>query len=275
MNIDLHCHSTASDGLLGPGELIARAVANGVEMLALTDHDDLSALAEARAQAESEGIRFVDGVEISVTWEDSTVHIVGLQIDPRNPVLRSGLESIREGRATRAEKMGEALDAAGIPDSLAGAKTFADNPDLISRSHFARHLVKTGRAPDVKSVFKRYLVKGKHGYVAHQWASLGDAVSWIRASGGIAVVAHPGRYKFSKPELHAFLAEFKDCGGAAIEVVTGSHSPDQYFEFARVAGEFGLTASRGSDYHGKGESRADLGALPGLPEGLTPVWRDW
>ena len=275
MNIDLHCHSTASDGLLGPGELIARAVANGVEMLALTDHDDLSALAEARAQAESEGIRFVDGVEISVTWEGSTVHIVGLQIDPQDPVLRSGLESIRKGRATRAEKMGEALDAAGIPDSLAGAKTFADNPDLISRSHFARHLVKTGRAPDVKSVFKRYLVKGKPGYVAHQWASLGDAVSWIRASGGIAVVAHPGRYKFSKPELHAFLAEFKDCGGAAIEVVTGSHSPDQYFEFARVAGEFGLTASRGSDYHGKGESRADLGALPGLPEGLTPVWRDW
>jgi predicted metal-dependent phosphoesterase TrpH len=275
MNVDLHCHSTASDGLLGPGELVARAVANGVETLALTDHDDLSALAEARAQAESEGIRFVDGVEISVTWENSTVHIVGLQIDPRNPVLRSGLESIREGRATRAEKMGEALDAAGIPDSLAGAKTFADNPGLISRSHFARHLVKTGRAQDVKSVFKRYLVKGKPGYVAHQWASLGDAVSWIRASGGIAVVAHPGRYKFSKPELHAFLAEFKDCGGGAIEVVTGSHSPEQYFEFARVAREFGFTASRGSDYHGKGESRADLGALPALPEGLTPVWRDW
>jgi predicted metal-dependent phosphoesterase TrpH len=275
MNVDLHCHSTASDGLLGPGELVARAVANGVETLALTDHDDLSALAEARAQAESEGIRFVDGVEISVTWENSTVHIVGLKIDPRNPVLRSGLESIREGRATRAEKMGEALDAAGIPDSLAGAKTFADNPGLISRSHFARHLVKTGRAQDVKSVFKRYLVKGKPGYVAHQWASLGDAVSWIRASGGIAVVAHPGRYKFSKPELHAFLAEFKDCGGGAIEVVTGSHSPEQYFEFARVAREFGFTASRGSDYHGKGESRADLGALPALPEGLTPVWRDW
>jgi predicted metal-dependent phosphoesterase TrpH len=275
MNIDLHCHSTASDGLLGPGELVARAVANGVEVLALTDHDDLSALAEARAQAESEGVRFVDGVEISVTWEDSTVHIVGLQIDPRNPVLRSGLESIREGRAARAEKMGEALDAAGIPDSLAGAKTFADNPSLISRSHFARHLVKTGRAPDVKSVFKRYLVKGKPGYVAHRWASLGDAVSWIRASGGIAVVAHPGRYKFPRPELHAFLAEFKDCGGAAIEVVTGSHSPDQYFEFARVAREFGFAASRGSDYHGKGESRADLGALPALPEGLTPVWRDW
>jgi predicted metal-dependent phosphoesterase TrpH len=149
-----------------------------------------------------------------VTWEGSTVHIVGLRIDPENPVLLSGLESIREGRATRAEKMGEALAAAGVPDSLAGAKVYAENPSLISRSHFARHLVKTGRAPDVKSVFQRYLVKGKPGFVPHRWASLGDAVSWIRASGGIAVVAHPGRYNFSKPELHAFLAEFRDCGGA-------------------------------------------------------------
>jgi len=275
LNIDLHCHSTASDGLLKPEALVARAAANGVEILALTDHDGVSGLAEARAKAESEGVRFVDGVEISVTWEGTTVHIVGLQIDPEDPVLRSGLESIREGRATRAEKMGEALAAAGIPDSLAGAKTYAENPSLISRSHFARHLVKSGRAPDVKSVFQRYLVKGKPGFVPHQWASLGDVVSWIRASGGIAVVAHPGRYQFSKPELRAFLAEFKDSGGAGIEVVTGSHSPEQYFEFARIAREFGLTASRGSDYHGKGESRADLGALPQLPDDLKPIWHDW
>jgi predicted metal-dependent phosphoesterase TrpH len=244
-------------------------------MLGLTDHDGVSGLAHARAKAESEGVRFVDGVEISVTWEGTTVHIVGLQIDPEAPVLRSGLESIRKGRARRAEKMGDALEAAGIPDSLAGAKTYADNPSLISRSHFARHLVKTGRAPDVKGVFQRYLVKGKPGFVPHQWASLADAVSWIRASGGIAVVAHPGRYNFSKPELHAFLAQFRDCGGAGIEVVTGSHSPEQYLEFARIAREFGLAASRGSDYHGKGESRADLGALPQLPGDLKPVWHDW
>ena len=261
--------------MLKPDELVARAAANGVEMLALTDHDGVSGLAEARAKAESEGVRFVDGVEISVTWEGTTVHIVGLQIDPEAPLLRSGLESVREGRARRAEKMGDALEAAGIPDSLAGAKTYADNPSLISRSHFARHLVKTGRAPDVKSVFQRYLVKGKPGFVPHQWASLAEAVSWIRASGGIAVVAHPGRYNFSKPELHAFLAQFSDCGGAGIEVVTGSHSPEQYLEFARIAREFGLAASRGSDYHGKGESRADLGALPQLPGDLKPVWHDW
>lgn len=254
---------------------MARAVANGVTTLALTDHDDLSGLAEARAQAESEGVHFVDGVEISVTWEGTTVHIVGLQIDPENPVLRSGLESVREGRAKRAEKMGDALAAAGIPDSLAGAKTYAENPNLISRTHFARHLVKSGRARDVKNVFQHYLVKGKPGFVEHQWASLADAVSWIRASGGIAVIAHPGRYEFSKSEMHAFVAQFRDCGGAGIEVVTGSHTPEQYVEFARVSRELGLLASRGSDYHGKGESRADLGDLPQLPDDLKPVWHDW
>jgi len=275
MNVDLHCHSTASDGLLGPEELVARAAANGVEVLALTDHDGVSGLAEARAKAESEGIRFVDGVEISVTWEGTTVHVVGLQIDPENPVLRSGLESVRAGRTKRAEKIGDALDAAGISDSLAGARDYAENPSLISRSHFARHLVNTGHARDVKSVFQRYLVQGKPGYVPHQWAALAEAVSWIRASGGSAVIAHPGRYKLSKSEMQALLAEFKDCGGAGIEVVTGSHTPEQYCEFARIAREFGLCASRGSDFHGKGESRADLGALPQLPEDLKPVWHDW
>ena len=275
MNIDLHSHSTASDGLLKPRELVARAAANGVDTLALTDHDDLSGLAEARAEAESRGMRFVDGVEISVTWEGSTVHIVGLQIDPENAVLRCGLESVREGRTTRAEKMGDALTEAGVPDSLAGAKTYAENPNLISRSHFARHLVKTGRAPDVKSVFQRYLVKGKPGFVEHEWASLADAVSWIRAGGGIAVIAHPGRYKFSRAEMQAFVAQFRDCGGGGIEVVTGSHTPDQYFEFAQVARKFGLAASRGSDYHGKGESRADLGSLPQLADDLKPVWAEW
>jgi len=275
MNVDLHCHSTASDGLLRPGELVARAAAKGVDILALTDHDDLSGLAEARAQAVSEDVRFIDGVEISVTWKRNTVHIVGLQINPGNPVLRSGLESVREGRTKRAEKMGDALAAAGVPDSLAGAKTYAENPNLISRSHFARHLVKSGLARNVKSVFQHYLVKGKPGFVQHEWASLADAVTWIRASGGIAVIAHPGRYGFSKSEMQAFVAQFRDCRGVGIEVVTGSHTPEQYVEFARVSREFGLRASRGSDYHGKGESRADLGDLPQLPDDLKPVWHDW
>jgi len=275
MNADLHCHSFASDGLLAPRDLVARAAANGVELLALTDHDDTSGLAEARAGAEERGLRFVDGVEVSVSWRGTTIHIVGLRIDPEAPALRSGLQSIRQGRAERAEKIGEALDAAGVPDSLAGARRYAENPELISRAHFARYLVEAGCAPDVKNVFHRYLVKDKPGFVPHEWASLEDAVGWIRASGGLAVVAHPGRYKLRKSEMHEFFAEFKDCGGTGIEVVTGSHAPEQFAEFARVARDFGLLASRGSDYHGKGESRADLGALPSLPGDLKPVWHDW
>ena len=275
MKVDLHCHSTASDGLLRPEELVARAAANGVEILALTDHDDLSGLPRARAEAESRGMRFIDGVEISVTWEEGTVHIVGLRIDPQHPVLKSGLESIRQGRARRAERIGDSLASAGVPDSLEGAKAYAQNPSLISRSHFARHLVKAGRAPDVRSVFHHYLVKGKPGFVHHEWASLRDAVSWIGTSGGIAVIAHPGRYKFSKSVMREFVSQFRDCGGTGIEVVTGSHSPEQYIEFAQLSREFGLLASRGSDYHGKGESRADLGELPHLPDSLRPVWHDW
>ncbi|HXZ54638.1 MAG TPA: 3',5'-nucleoside bisphosphate phosphatase [Burkholderiales bacterium] len=275
MNVDLHCHSTASDGLLGPGELVARAAANGVDMLSLTDHDDTSGLAEARAEAQSRGLRFVDGVEVSVTWRGTTVHVVGLRIDAESESLCGGLEAIRRGRATRAERIAESLAAAGVPDSLAGAKRHAENPELISRAHFARYLVEAGRAEDVKTVFHRYLVKDRPGYVAHEWASLADAVSWIRASGGLAVVAHPGRYKLARAEMRKLLGEFRDHGGAGIEVVTGSHTPEQYFEFARSAREFGLLASRGSDFHGKGESRADLGRLPSLPDDLKPVWHDW
>jgi predicted metal-dependent phosphoesterase TrpH len=275
LNADLHCHSTASDGLLAPRDVVARAAANGVDLFSLTDHDDTSGLEEARAEARERGIHFVEGVEISVTWHGSTVHIVGLRIDPRSAALREGLESIRRGRATRAHKIADGLAAAGIPDSLAGAQRYAENPDLISRAHFARYLVETSRAPDVKNVFQRYLVQDKPGWVPHQWVALQDAVGWIRTSGGIAVVAHPGRYKYAKPEMREFFGEFRDCGGAGIEVVTGSHAPDQYFEFARSAREFGLLASRGSDYHGKGESRADLGALPPLPDDLKPVWHDW
>jgi predicted metal-dependent phosphoesterase TrpH len=275
LNVDLHCHSTASDGLLSPRDLVARAAANGVDLFSLTDHDDTSGLAEARAAATERGIRFVEGVEISVSWHGSTVHIVGLRIDPQSAALRKGLESIRRGRAVRARQIADGLAAAGIPDSLAGAQRYAENPELISRAHFARYLVEAGRAPDVKNVFQRYLVQDKPGWVPHQWAALSDAVGWIRASGGVAVVAHPGRYKYAKPEMREFFGEFRDCGGAGIEVVTGSHAPDQYLEFARSAREFGLLASRGSDYHGKGESRADLGALPPLPDDLKPVWRDW
>ncbi|HUL92239.1 MAG TPA: 3',5'-nucleoside bisphosphate phosphatase, partial [Burkholderiales bacterium] len=275
MNADLHCHSTESDGLLSPREVVARAAANGVELLSLTDHDATSGLEDARAEAEERGLRFVDGVEISVTWRASTVHIVGLRIDPQSAALREGLESIRRGRATRAHKIAEGLAAAGIAGSLDGAQRYADNPELISRAHFARFLVEAGRAPDVKNVFQRYLVKDRPGWVPHQWASLQDAVGWIRAAGGVAVIAHPGRYQYKGLEMREFFTEFRNCGGAGIEIVTGAHTPEQYHEFARSAREFGFLASRGSDYHGKGESHADLGTLPPLPDGLKPVWHDW
>lgn len=275
MNVDLHCHSTASDGLLNPSDLASRAADKGVTVLALTDHDTVAGLAEARAAAESRGLRFVDGVEISVSWGGTTLHIVGLQIDPLNAELGAGLESVRASRTQRAKKIGDALDEAGIKDGLAGALAYVGNPDIISRTHFARFLVETGRAPDVKSVFQRYLVNGKPGYVPHEWAALGDAVSWIRASGGVAVIAHPGRYKLSKEEMRALLAEFKDCGGAGIEVVTGSHAPAQYREYGRLAREFGLLSSRGSDFHGPGESKVNLGELPQLSEDLKTVWHDW
>jgi predicted metal-dependent phosphoesterase TrpH len=275
MNIDLHCHSTASDGLLRPLEVVRRAAANGVDMLALTDHDDVSGLVEARAEALLQGLRFIDGVEISVTWKESTLHIVGLGIDPGNSTLNLGLVSVRSSRVRRAIRIGESLERAGIHGSFSGAMGYVHNPNIISRTHFARFLVDTRHAADVRSVYQRYLVEGKPGYVPHQWASLSDAVAWIRASGGVAVIAHPGRYGLAPTEMRRLLSEFKDCGGSGIEVVTGSHSREQYHEFATLAREFGLLASRGSDFHGEGESRTDLGALPKQYEDMRSVWHAW
>jgi 3',5'-nucleoside bisphosphate phosphatase len=275
VNVDLHCHSTASDGLLSPAVLAERASARGVTLFALTDHDALCGLAEARAAAEARGLAFVDGVEISVTWRGTTIHIVGLRIDPHNAELRRGLELVRGSRVRRARSIAESLEAAGIADSFEGAMAHVENPEIVSRTHFARFLVQRGYARDVRGVFHHYLVKGKPGYVPHEWAALADAVGWIRAAGGVAVVAHPGRYKLPRPELRELLAEFVQCGGTGIEVVTGSHAPEQYAEFAALARELGLLASRGSDFHGPGESKVELGALPQLPHDLKPVWHDW
>jgi predicted metal-dependent phosphoesterase TrpH len=274
-NFDLHCHSTVSDGLLAPGEVVRRAAANGVSVLALTDHDELAGLADAADAARASGVRFVPGVEISVTWAELTIHIVGLGIDPANPSLVDNLARLRTSRGRRAERIAAEFDALGIRGTLAGAYAYAENPKLIGRAHFARFLVECGVVRDVATVFRHYLVRGKPGYVPQQWAGLAEAVAWIRASGGRAVVAHPGRYKLSRPELRRFLAEFKAAGGEGIEVVTGSHSPEQYVEFAGLAREFGFLASRGSDFHGPDESPVDLGRLPLLPADLAPVWHDW
>lgn len=274
-NYDLHCHSTASDGLLAPAELVRRAAANGVDVLALTDHDEISGLVEARAAAAELGLRFVDGVEVSISWGGITIHIVGLNIDPRNVQLQQGLQSIRQGRTERAKRMAEDLARAGVPGSLEGAYTYVDNPNLIGRTHFARFLVEKRYVSDVKSAFQHYLVNGKPGYVPHQWATLADGLAYIKAGGGVAVLAHPGRYKLTRTQMRRFLGEFKDGGGAGIEVVTSSHSAEQYLEYGILAREYGLLASRGSDFHGPGESRIDLGRLPNLPADLKPVWHDW
>ena len=273
LNADLHCHSTVSDGLLAPAELMRRAKDNGVDLLALTDHDELGGLAEARATADEIALRFVDGVEISISWgDDQTVHIVALGIDPANAELIEGLHQVRSGRDARAGRMAVELDKVGIHGAYEGALRHAGNPALVSRSHFARYIVEQGHAKDVKSVFDHWLAKGKPGYVGHAWATLEDALRWIGGAGGIAVIAHPGRYRLSKAELRALFVAFKDQGGRGIEVLSGSNKDDEVREFSRVAREFGFLASRGSDFHGPGESWIDLGKLPDLPEDLTPVW---
>lgn len=275
VNVDLHCHSRFSDGVLAPDALVRRAHANGVAVLALTDHDELDGLPEAAAVAREVAMAFVPGVEISVTWAQQTIHLVGLRIDPRTPALRDGLAGIRRGRDARARAMGESLARAGIADAYQGACAYATNPDLVSRTHFARYLVDSGHCATVQDVFQRFLVTGKPGYVPHRWASLRDAMDWIHAAGGVGVLAHPGRYRLDPTALWALLHEFREAGGVAIEVVTGSHTRDQYRRFAALAREFGLQASRGSDFHCPEESRVDLGALPPLPDGVVPVWSDW
>ncbi|MBI1891976.1 MAG: PHP domain-containing protein [Burkholderiales bacterium] len=275
LNIDLHCHSTVSDGTLAPAVVAARAKEMGVDVWALTDHDELGGIPEARQAAGDLGLRYVPGVEISVTWAGETVHIVGLHIDENNADLVNGLAATRGGRGRRAEEMSQQLAAAGIPDAYEGALKYVGNPDLISRTHFARYLVEIGACPDLREVFRNYLTEGKPGYVPFRWAALKDAVKWIRGAGGVAIVAHPGRYNFTALEFGAFLDEFKQAGGIGMEVITGSHTPDQYDIYAKVAKAQGLLASRGSDFHGPGESKFDLGELPHLPESVVPVWRDW
>ncbi|MFP4889391.1 3',5'-nucleoside bisphosphate phosphatase [Paraburkholderia sp. EG304] len=275
MNADLHCHSTVSDGQFAPTDVARRAHANGVTLWALTDHDEVGGQQEARTAAEALGMNYLSGVEISVTWAGRTVHIVGLGIDPTNQVLIDGLARTRDGRAARAEAIGEQLATLGIPDAYEGALHYVSNPDMMSRTHFARFMVEHGHCTNTQEVFDRYLGDGKPGYVAHRWAKLADALSWIEAAGGVAIVAHPGRYAYSQLEFDAFFGEFIDLGGNAIEVVTGSHTPDQYREYADVARRYGFEASRGSDFHAPGEGRIELGTLPPLPADLKPVWERW
>lgn len=275
LDVDFHSHSTASDGLLAPAEVVARAAARGVATYALTDHDELCGLDEARAAAEAHGMRFINGVEISVSWREETLHVVGLNFDPAHAEITAGLREVRAGRGERAERIAADLARAGIDGALAGAQRHARNPELLSRTHFARYLVESGRAKDTNAAFKRYLTAGKPGYVKHGWATMTQAVRWITAAGGVAVLAHPGRYRLNNRAREEMLGEFRDLGGMGVEVVTGSHTAEEYGTWARYAQRFGFKASAGSDFHGPGESYLDLGQLPDLPHGLTPVWADF
>ena len=272
LNADLHCHSVVSDGTLTPEQLAQRARANGVELWALTDHDEVGGQHRALAAARAQGMKYLTGTEISVTFAGHTVHIVGLGFDPDHPALVQGLHATRGGREARAQEMADQLAQVGIAGAFEGALKHVGNPELISRTHFARYLVEIGACRDTPEVFRKYLTEGKPGFVPHRWASLQNAVQWIVQAGGMAIIAHPGRYGFTANEEYALFTEFKNHGGQGVEVVTGSHSAQEYVEYAGMAKEFGLAASRGSDFHSPDESHTDLGTLPWLPGELTPVW---
>jgi len=275
LKVDLHCHSNVSDGVLAPSDVAAYAGKSGVDVWALTDHDEVSGIKAARKAATALGMRFVAGVEISVTWANETVHVVGLRVDEDNPALVAGLAATRNGRESRARDMAAQLADAGIPDAYEGALKYVANPDLMSRTHFARYLVEIGVCNTTSEVFRRYLTEGKPGYVPHRWATLGEAMGWIRGAGGIAVIAHPGRYRFDPTAEGILFDEFRALGGNAIEVVTGSHTPDQYVTYAEVARRYGFLASRGTDFHAPGESRVEFAELPPLPSSVKPIWHDW
>ena len=272
LNADLHCHSCISDGTLEPEALASRAKANGVELWALTDHDEIGGQQRAVAAAAELALPYLTGTEISVTFAGTTVHIVGLGFDIHNVALAEGLSATRGGRRERAIEMSESLENAGITGAFEGALQYVSNPELISRTHFARHLVESGVCKDTYEVFRKYLIEGKPGFVPHRWAALGNAVRWITEAGGMAVVAHPGRYKFSPTEEYALFTEFIEHGGRGVEVVTGSHGKADYIKYAATAKEFGLLTSRGSDFHSPDESHTDLGKLPHLVGDPNPVW---
>lgn len=275
LKVDLHCHSNVSDGVLPPAKVARIAREGGVEAWALTDHDEVGGVVAARQAAQELGMRFVSGVEISITWANNTVHIVGLQVDETHPGLLQGLHENRAGRDKRGHEIARQLALHGIPDAYEGALKYVGNPDLMSRTHFARYILELGMCRTVPEVFKRYLAEGKPGYVEHRWATLEQSVRWIREAGGTAVIAHPGRYKFSQTAQGVLFDEFKQLGGAAIEVVTGSHTPDQYPVYAQLANSYGFMASRGTDFHAPGEARVDFSLLPPLPSNVKPVWHDW
>lgn len=274
IRVDLHTHSLASDGTLSPTELVDYAARQGVEMLALTDHDETAGIAEARIAADRHGIQLIPGLELSVSWNGATIHVVALNIDPENAALQAGLQGLREFRHWRAEEIGRRLEKRGISGAYEAACEKASGT-IISRTHFAHFLAEAGHAKSVRDVFKKFLVQGKPGHVPGQWAGLEEGLSWIHGAGGHAVIAHPARYRMTNTRLRRLIGEFKGLGGEGIEVISGSHSRDESMLMARYAQQFELAASSGSDYHGPENPWIELGALPELPDGCEPVWEKW
>lgn len=268
--VDLHCHSTASDGELAPEAVVAEAAAAGVKILALTDHDTVAGLDAAQRAARQHGVRLVPGIEISATLDRHTLHVLGLGIDPTAAPLQAGLADVQLRRAVRAKAIAAKLERLGVVDALQRAEAMAGSGQ-ITRSHFARLLIEAGLAKDAQRAFKRYLGQGRQAYVASQWAPLQDAIQWIHAAGGIAVLAHPFKYPLTRTTRHRVLRTFKALGGDAMEVCCGSSNAAEIAESARDAIESGLHGSIGSDYHGPEQPWARLGRVAPLPAEVTPV----
>ena len=271
---DLHSHSTVSDGSLSPEHLVARAIDQGVDVLALTDHDGTEGITAAQAAAQGTKLSLVTGVEISVTWGSSTIHILGLKVDHKNEALQKGLEKIRDYRKERAVKIADRLEKSGISGAYEGASQYA-SPVMLGRVHFAKFLVDKGHAKNINDVFKRYLVRNKPGYVSGEWATLAQAVNWINGAGGQAVIAHPARYKMTATKLRRLITEFKELGGVGLEVVSGRQHPEEIKTLAKLANDFNLLASCGSDFHSPDNTWVELGRLPELPSSVNPIWKKW
>ncbi len=271
---DLHTHTTASDGELSPKELVIKAKANGVDVLAITDHDTTEGIAEAEIEACKQNIRLLPGIELSVSWMDKNFHIVGLGIDPDNEKLKISLTETKELRQQRAIEIGKKLEKIGVTKAYYEAKELAGTHTL-TRSHFARVLINQGFAKDSREVFKKYLIHNKPGFVKTNWLEMASGIQLIKDSGGEAILAHPMRYNITASWLRRFLVAFKEAGGIGIEVVTGSSNTDEIATTAAYARRFELSGSAGSDYHGFDNTWVKLGQLAAMPESVTPVWGKW
>ena len=274
MIADLHTHTTASDGILRPDELVSRAKLHGVDLLAITDHDTLAGLPLAQEVAIANDIQLITGIELSCLWQGRGIHIVGLNVDLTNEILLEGVAQQAAVREKRARIISERLEKAGIANAYDGAKAIAGEGE-IGRPHFAQYLVKAGAVRSVEQAFKRYLGAGKPGDVKQDWPEIGQAVAWIHAAGGRAVVAHPVKYKLTRTKLRELLTDFKACGGDALEVISGLQTPNITRDMSLMCQQFGLLASCGSDFHSPNAGWQALGGFGKLAPELTPVWHDW